>query len=169
MPTLFALALLLALITPAHSYAQWDEPDSTRTTPANVAVPVHPYKDPTTALAYSLFIAGGGHLYAGETTRGGLLLGTNLLGLGIFFTAATRASEKAGQVCTDDCAWDSDATLGLGGLAIALAASITSLLDAPESARRMNRLHGYDEPRARPRFGVSPQGGVELGLSFSLR
>ncbi len=102
------------------------------------------YKDPGTALLFSVLITGGGQLYSGETNRGLLLLGVGvgsvLVGCGI-----------AGSLSVCEV-----------GVLVDLGMYVYGIVDAPASARRMNAAHGLGVslvpmlvPTRRPRVGMA--------------
>src|SRR5258707_10521742 len=78
--------------------------------------PAHPpdYKDPTTALIFSLVVPGGGQLWVGDTQKGFVLLGVAVGGLAISTGASSGTT----------------AFLGIGAY---LGSTIYGIFDAPSA------------------------------------
>ena len=83
-------------------------------------------KDPTIALVLSIVLTGGGHLYAGETGKGLLLLG---IGIG---------APIAGALLSED----SDAPY-IAGLLVGLGAYIYGIVDGRKAVERYNEANGF--------------------------
>ncbi|HEU0302715.1 MAG TPA: hypothetical protein VFR37_24855 [Longimicrobium sp.] len=100
------------------------------------------YKDPGTAMLVGVLVPGGGHMYAGETQKGLMLLGVGLGGL-VLGTAMTSSS--AGISCDEDVISCEDDTnylpMAVGYLAW-LGSWIYGIVDADDSAHRMNAQRG---------------------------
>lgn len=97
-------------------------------------------KDPTTAQLFSVLLAGGGHIYAGETNTGLLLLGTAAGGLAVGSYLTHRSameascSEQTIYYCEDETDY---MPLIVGGVA-AFAAWIYGIYDSDDAVRRYN-------------------------------
>ena len=83
-------------------------------------------KDPSAATVFAIVLPGGGHIYAGETTKGLVMLGTA--------TAAPVAGSLLGRESTVP-RWT--------GSLVAIGIWIYSLVDAAPAARRANARNGY--------------------------
>jgi len=83
------------------------------------------FKNPTTAEILGIVITGGGHIYAGETGKGLLLLGTAVAAPVVGYSLST---------------WD-DMTPYYIGLGVTAVSWIYSIVDASNAARRANRRH----------------------------
>ncbi|MEW6051132.1 MAG: hypothetical protein AB1644_08755 [Candidatus Zixiibacteriota bacterium] len=136
-------------------------------------------KSPGSALLYSILVPGGGQLYNGETGKGLLQMGAAVVGVVLFISYLPSS-----DFVRDDYYWASygyytdegSAVLSYGGLAVALGASVWSIIDAPKGARRYNERHGlvsmavgghslwvdFDHPVKTKSPGV----GVRLGLTL---
>lgn len=102
-------------------------------------------KSGSTALLYSLLLPGGGQFYNGDVGKGLIQAGATALGLLLF--AINFPSE---EFVRDEYYWASygywtesgNEALCYGGLALALAARVWSIIDAPQGAKRFNQRHG---------------------------
>jgi hypothetical protein len=119
------------------------------------------YKDPGTATRIAGLITGGGHVYAGETKKGLLLLGGSLgsVVLGSVLTFAFCS--------TDDIYSCSLAPYVLGVLGAA-GFWAYGVVDAPEAAKRANARNGYDALPVEPLLGVNARGQATVGLRLSV-
>ncbi|MFN3598085.1 MAG: hypothetical protein ACK41D_12555 [Rubricoccaceae bacterium] len=108
-------------------------------------------KSPEAALLFAVLIPGGGHLYAGETGRGLVLLALGV-GVPVGFALLGQGEGLGG------------AGLTLFGSAIGLGAWIYGMIDAVPAARRANRRAGLAlAPAALPQErGLAP--GVRLAV-----
>jgi len=115
-------------------------------------------KDPGTATLVSIFVIGGGQIYAGEVGKGLLMLGGA--------TGAFIAGAVASSCDVDDC----DSTpLVLGTVAL-LGTYVYSIIDAGPSARRMNKKNGYPvSGSVHPVIRSGLAGTSQLGLSVAVR
>lgn len=136
-------------------------------------------KEPSSALLYSILLAGGGQFYNGDVTKGLIQLGGSILGLALFIAYFP----ETGWV-SDDYYWASygyetesgDEFLAYGGLALVLGMKVWSLIDAPSGARKYNERHGLvSVPVGQDhlyvnvenmRIGGRNAAGVTVGLSF---
>lgn len=149
---LFVLALVCAVSTPAAAQ--------------QAAGPG--YKDPGTAMIVSVLIPGGGQLYSGETGRGLTIMGVGLGGL-VLGVAATTAS--VGVSCDDDfnCEDDTNYLPMAAGYLLYFGSWIYGIIDADDSAARMNAKRGL--ARVLPE-NVSPvvapggRGGTDVGVAI---
>jgi hypothetical protein len=120
------------------------------------------YKDPTIGLLISIVIPGGGHLYAGETKKGGILLGTALGGtiLGTAFAVGAAENGSAGGV---------SAAL-LVGWGLYLGSWIYGIVDSQDAVRRHNASLGYGYiDRITPIVSPGQRGTpTQLGLRFGM-
>ncbi len=132
--------------------------------PLQVATGV-PDKSPGTPRLFAVLITGGGHLYAGETTKGLTLMG---ISLGAWL-AGTALSSPSCSFSGFDASCDD----GLGplylGAAVAGATWIYGILDADDAARRQNtRLASMANADLRPHLSSRSDGATRVGLSVSL-
>lgn len=119
---------------------------------AQQAAPPVGYKDPGTATLLSVVVPGGGQLYAGDTKRGLTLLGVGMGGLALG-TAMTVGS--ADVDCDDDfdCEDDTNYLPMAAGYLVFLGSWVYGIIDADDSAQRMNTRRG---------FSVLPEGVTPL-------
>lgn len=104
-------------------------------------------KDPTIATLLSVVIVGGGQIYSGEINRG-----LTLLGIGV---GALIGSSLSGN-----------STIALVGLGVYLGAWVYGILDADDSARRMNAANGFALAPAALDTPVGMRPGVSTSLRF---
>ncbi|CAA9329112.1 MAG: hypothetical protein AVDCRST_MAG68-2397 [uncultured Gemmatimonadetes bacterium] len=126
------------------------------------------YKDPGTATLVSLAIPGGGQLYSGETGRGAALLGVSLGGVALGVSATVSS---AGVSCDEafNCQDDTNYLPMALGYAVFLGSWIYGVIDADDSAQRMNArrgLVGGFPPRLSPVITADPQRATRMGLSI---
>lgn len=126
------------------------------------------YKNPSATIVYSFLLPGAGQLYAGETVRGAAILSAFTLGLSTFFVAAGR---DTGCRVGTDCRDTFDPMLyTMGGFALAAGSWIYGIIDAPFTARRVNKRHGVIPPphaRIETAVGPSSTGGIALGIRLA--
>jgi hypothetical protein len=123
-------------------------------------------KDPTTATVVSLLVTGGGHIYAGETGKGLLLL-TGSIGSVI---AGMALSDPVGSV---DC-YDFDCTISepnntplYVGVAASLGLWLYGLVDAGPAARRTNMSMAQgSRVSISPTVAPSTRGGLRTGIAL---
>lgn len=120
------------------------------------------YKDPGTATLITVFMPGGGHIYAGETATG--------LGV-LFVSAASIGAGYAYSTCLGRASRQCSTAPLYIGLGVHLANWIYSLIDAPRAAERHNRRlrSGTSPLDVRPvaaRQGGQFAGGIQLSLQF---
>lgn len=151
---LFAALLTFSLATPAASQSTAPRPG---------------YKDPGTSTLFSVLIPGGGQLYSGDTRRGVTLLGVGLGGLtlGVAMTAGS-----VGVSCDDDfsCKDDTNYAPAALGYAAYLGAWLYGIIDASDSAQRMNTKHGITAVLPQgvaPVVAVDTHGGTKVGLNVT--
>lgn len=119
------------------------------------------YKDPGTATLYSVGLPGGGQLWAGETTKGALILGTAVL-------APVAGYAIASSTCSGfDC---SLTPVYVGSLA-SLGAWIYGIVGAGDAARRCNERNGLADAGIRIDPKVDMHGdeqayGIQLSMTF---
>lgn len=153
---LLVLAILIA-VAPVRAAAQpIPVPGQERGDPAER--PTAPYKDPSTAQLFSFLIAGGGHLYTGETTKGATLLTVSTLG----FVGVLRGIDCGELICHDH----PEATIGLVAW---LGAWIYGMSDADDSAWRVNRRNGYSVPAGYGPTVEAQQDRVSVGWRIAVR
>jgi hypothetical protein len=146
------LALALAALTAAATPAA-----------AQRATPPVGFKDPGTATLIGVLVPGGGQIYAGETKKGLTLLGVGVGGL----VVGTAMTVSSGDVdCDDDfdCDSDSSALPAILGYAVYLGSWVYGIIDADDSANRMNAQRGM--------AGVTPfvtRVGEGTGVGVSIR
>lgn len=135
------------------------------TAQSNPATNQQLYKDPGTATLYSIVSPGVGQLWVGDTKRGAMLLGVGLGApiLGAVVTASTCSPGYGGT-----CSGGSTAPFLLGLLAGA-GAWVYGIIDANDSAQRMNQKNGValdmSEYRFTPVLTASAQSGMGVGVS----
>jgi len=95
------------------------------------------YKNPGTALLWSLLIPGGGQFYNGQTGKGILMLGVSVASWGVYVVGAAVAANSY-----DDSGAAVGLLLDLAGLAGVIGTSIWSMVDASNSAKRLNMQNG---------------------------
>jgi hypothetical protein len=127
------------------------------------------YKDPGTSTLISVLIPGGGQLYSGDTRRGATLLGVGLGGLtlGVAMTAGSVgvSCNESDFSCKDDTNY---APMALGYAAY-LGAWLYGIIDAGDSAGRMNAKHGITAALPEgvaPVVAVDPHGAARVGLNL---
>lgn len=113
-------------------------------------------KDPGLATVISLFIPGGGHLYAGESRKGATILG---VAYGSLIAGAATTSCSFGSGCRT---WP----IYVGVLGY-LGAWAYGVADASNAARRAN-TGGFGVYDLRPEVSSLPDGRLGLGLSARL-
>jgi len=94
-----------------------------------------PRKSYAAAMAISFFVPGGGTLYAGKTTRGGIELGCTALSFGLMAAAG------------EDESWQ-----GLVGVTLFVSTWIVSMIDAPIAVRQYNSQHSQAVLHAPDKF-----------------
>ncbi len=120
------------------------------------------YKDPGTATLYSIGIPGGGQLWAGETKKGALLLGTAVAAPVVGYVIAASTCSGYGYDCS--------LTPIYLGSAAALGAWIYGIIDAGDAAERHNARNGLTDARIRVRPKMDRQGGEKAyGFQLSMR
>ena len=134
-------------------------------------------KSPSSARLYSILMPGAGQLYNGETSKGLIQMGAAVVGVALFVVYLPSS-----KFVRDDYYWASygywtdegNATLSYGGLAVALGASVWSIIDAPKGARRYNERHGLASLNVGGQTlwvnldNVTPSGRMSPGLKLSL-
>lgn len=124
------------------------------------------YKEPGTAMLIGVAIPGGGHFYTGETKRGLTLLGIGLGGMfvGTAMTAGSISASCSGFSCQDDTNY---LPMAVGYLAF-FGSWIYGILDADDSARRMNARRGLSSAtiHAEPVIQPGESGAVDMGLKL---
>ncbi|MEO0558126.1 MAG: hypothetical protein AAF170_08070 [Bacteroidota bacterium] len=137
--------------------------------PTGVAQSLQAEKRPATATALSFVVPGGGQLYAGETTKGALILigAGGALGTGLV-ASLVASDQEAFFGCPEPC-WEWEPTPLLIGAGVAGAIWLYGVLDAPGAARRANRRNGLAALELMPVL-VAAEGrhraGVSLRASF---
>jgi hypothetical protein len=120
------------------------------------AAATFPSKDPAIGVLISLFVVGGGQMYAGRTGEGLRLLGASL---GAVVVGTT--------ISYSDCPDHGDCNLMpfAIGAGVSVATWIYSIATAPGDVREWNRLQRVASARAVvPTLGTS-QGSTRLGLA----
>ncbi len=119
-------------------------------------------KNPTLAFVLSWFVPGTGQLYNGEGAKGAIQFGLVVAGLTAFISAYP-GEEDVFIDMGDWSYWDTEdtgnETICYGGLGVALATAVWSMIDAPLSAMRINRKMGYGLN------GIQINDRIELALS----
>ncbi|MEJ7811330.1 MAG: hypothetical protein WKG32_13040 [Gemmatimonadaceae bacterium] len=141
---------------PAGSGAQTSAPGQAR--------PPAGFKDAGTGTLISVLIAGGGHLYAGESGKGVTLLLGYVVGSGV---ALAGASSACGYYSCED-----HSSQIAVGLSIAVASWIYGIADSGGAARRANARNGFAAgqlPLVTPVVSGGPGGGAQVGVRIALR
>jgi hypothetical protein len=130
----------------------------------------HPvgYKDPNTATIISVIVPGGGHLYSGETTKGAMILG---VGLGGLVLGTALSAESVGVDCNEntfECEDDTNYLPMAAGYLLYLGSWVYGIVDASDSAGRMNAQRGLSVAgvQVQPAVAVRPQGGARVGVEL---
>lgn len=126
----------------------------------------HPagYRDPNMATIVSVLVPGGGHLYSGETKKGAMILGIGLGGL-VLGTALSVESVGCDGL---DCDTDANYLPMTAGYLVYLGSWVYGIMDASDSAARMNARRGLaiGGVQVEPAVGVQPRGGTRVGLEL---
>lgn len=120
---------------------------------AQQAIPPAGYKDPGTATILSVVITGGGQLYSGDTRKGVMLLGIGMGGVTLGYTLAIQSGSAAPALL---------------GYAAYLGSWIYGIMDASDSAQRMNAkngLAGVLPANVSPVVSLDRSGGTQVGVS----
>lgn len=126
------------------------------------------YKDPGTATMIAIFVPGGGHIWAGDTKKGimHLAIGTGAVLGGTILSTSLAGGCDSYSSCRNPW-WPY-----LLGLGVYSASWVMSLMDAGDSADRMNAARGYRTsslPRLMPEVSPGIQGTLNAGLRISIR
>jgi len=111
------------------------------------------YKDPGIATLLSVVIPGGGQMYAGETGRGAMLLGVGMGGI-VLGTALSMEGTSGMPL--------------LAGSLVYLGSWVYGIMDASDSADRMNARRGLTigDVQIQPSVGMGAEGGARVGLEL---
>jgi hypothetical protein len=111
------------------------------------------YKDPGIATIASVVIPGGGQMYSGEVKKGAMILGIGFAGLTLGYATTMNSGNGAPA---------------LAGYLVYLGSWVYGIMDASDSAARMNAKNGLavGGVRLQPDVGVQPQGGARVGLEL---
>ncbi|MGH7459719.1 MAG: hypothetical protein ACRERX_21235 [Pseudomonas sp.] len=139
--------------------------------PASFAAAQEGHRNPETAFCLACLIAGGGHFYTGETTKGAVLAG---IAAGALIGGAALSSSGDYGDCeynpeTFDCE-ESNGRLPLWiGAGIAAGSWLYGIIDARASAERVNARNGRQGAviDTRPWLGLR-RGQPSAGLQFQL-
>lgn len=127
-----------------------------------------PRKSETTATILGLILPGAGHLYAGETGRGLLLMGTTGLAFAYGFSDG-QCKRPYTDVRT--CELDKNETLAGISLVAALGLYAYSVWDAPRAVKRANGRRGrvVGSLMASTRLAVTPipRAAAYLGVELA--
>ena len=116
-------------------------------------------KDPWVAFLLSAVITGGGQFYNGQNSKGVAMLLSAATGLGVMFYTLDDNYEFLGETIDPE---DNDG-IGLAGAVVALGAMTWSMIDAPVTAKAINR-------RNQQAIGIEPVlTGKKIGGRLSLR
>jgi hypothetical protein len=119
-------------------------------------------KDPTTAMLFSLLLAGGGHFYAGEGETGVGLLLIDLAGWVLYVKGVQRSDCSAyGGSC-----FNTQQMLGFG---LVIGSTLYGVIDGAAAARRHNERHGISIGSNRVIPLIAPGAGPTMRVGFSLR
>ena len=106
------------------------------------------FKEPGTAVLFSVRIPGGGHFYAGERGKGVALmavsLGSIVLGAAIATKAARKShARKSGGSTYLGAITEVEMTPILIGLTVSFGSWVYGIADSGNAARRANERNGY--------------------------
>lgn len=93
------------------------------------------YKNPNSAMLWSLLLTGGGQFYNGENSKAIIMLGANVVSWGCYFIGAPYYDNYNGDYYEPSALY----YLGIVGI---LGTGIWSVLDASNSAKVINRKNG---------------------------
>ena len=115
------------------------------------------YKDTATATLFGVLIPGGGHLYAGDTQTGAVLLGfgAGWPALGTFLTSQTGDYLCEGVGTDQTCRTEYNELPMLVGGAAGIAAWMYGFLTADDAARRHNEQLGITLAPTREQPGLA--------------
>lgn len=153
-----------AVAPPSTARPATREPEPRATVPR---VSPAAFKDPGTATMIAIFVTGGGHIWSGETKKGVTYLAA---GTGAVLGGVILSSALAGGCDSYSCSnpfWPY-----LLGLGVYTTSWVLSLMDAGNSAERMNAARGYRTsalPRIMPEVSEGIGGTVNAGLRISIR
>lgn len=120
---------------------------------AQQATPPIGYKDPGTATILSVVIPGGGQIYAGDTRRGLTLLGIGWGGVTVGYTMTIATANAAPALL---------------GYAAYLGSWAYGIMDAEDTARRMNAKRGFAgvlPVTVTPIVAPDQSGGTQVGFT----
>lgn len=117
-------------------------------------------KDPDLARRYASFFPGGGHLYTGESLKGGIMAGLSVFsGIKLLGSLGCSAAERVVFDDIEGCS-RSKTFLWLAGLA---GPWVYGMLDARKSAERVNAQRGFSA-------FIAPgmHGSMRIGLTLPI-
>ena len=132
--------------------------------PVSGRTAVYSPKDPTTAMLFSLVLAGGGHFYAGEGETGVGLLLIDLAGWVLYVKGVQDSGCNAyGGNCYNT---RGQQMLGFG---LVIGSTLYGVIDGAAAARRHNEKHGIRIGSNRVIPLIAPGAGPTIRLGFSMR
>ncbi len=143
--------VLITTVMMGWAHAAEGQTASEETSEQTVEVP----KSAAGAFALSMMIPGAGQAHNGQWAKGGLMLGGGLVSVGVAITGA------------DECDSSDDCSLLTAGLVGMFGFWVWSMIDAPVTARSINRRTdaGQVALEIGPRL-IAPNGDSLVGLSL---
>lgn len=137
-------------------------------TPGFAQTPQAGYKDPGTSTLLSVVVPGGGQIYSGETQKGLALLGGGMAGL---ILGVAMTSSSAGVSCDDDfsCQDDTNYVPAALGYLTYLGTWVYGIIDADDSADRMNAKHGLAQVLSGDVAPLVASAGGETRVGVTIR
>lgn len=133
-------------------------------------------KEPGVAFLLSFVLTGGGQFYNGESSKGIKMLGGAAVGIALYFGFRAKEVWVYDYYNVNYGYWEDDdgtPVLANAGLGLAIAASVYSMVDAIQSANRLNQENGWAKVDDKPKLqlalvDMSPGKAVAPGLRLSL-
>ena len=130
------------------------------------------YKDPKAAVAWGYLLPGAGHIYAGESVKGLLVMATSVGALVVGTIVTLNSGDDNAEIGFDydfsvgETNW-TPSYIGAGVYALGW---IYSVVDAGKAAERTNRKRGLSlrSVRLTPYMAVAKSGKQELGLRLTM-
>ena len=149
------LATALFTLTPTVVTAQHTTATAPQPAPNSSA------KNPGVGAMLSLFVPGGGQMYAGRPGKGVALLLMSVGGLAVAYNAARHE-----DILCDSCNNPRNETALLVGAVVGVGTWIYGMADAPKQVRRWNQEHGFRTARVQPTISLARR-RTEMGLRIA--